>query len=135
MDYPSDPQYGNAHHVIDFRVKEMQGGGYTRLQAITTLLNNTSASTFAFSRYLYKRMIYDVYLGWNYYNSHHGASSLFEKYSLLTSDGKPYEVEKTSIVNKSRSRSWGMPVIFAQCISPPALGHQIRYIFLFRTSL
>lgn len=112
FDYPSDPKYGNAHHVIDFRVKEMLGGGYTRLQTTASLLNNTSTSAFAFSRYLYKRMIYDVYLGWNYYNSHHSASSLFENYSLLTPEGESYQFEKTSILKKSRSRSWGLPINF-----------------------
>lgn len=110
LDYPVDPRYGGAAHVINFILKNYEWGGYTKLYANSTILSKAAVNTSVFSKFSYKKMMYDIFTGWNYDNSHHGGSDSKETYSLIDEYGDPYTAERTQITNKSRYRSWKLPV-------------------------
>lgn len=112
LDFPSDPKFGGEQHVVNFITKIQKGGGYTRAYAATKLLNKSTADVNIFSRYVYKRMAYDLYVGYGYSNSHHNGFDTKEIFSLLDSEGAPYELTRVTATEYSRLRSWELPVTF-----------------------
>lgn len=112
LEYPSDPQFRGAPYVVNFIVQMPDWGGYTRLSAYTALLKNTSANTNMFTKFIYKKMSYDLYLGWQYNNIHHLGYEKKDIYSLLTPDNEPFELEQTQNADYTRYRNWGIPVNF-----------------------
>lgn len=112
LDYPSDPRYMGAEHVVEFIVKLPEVGGYARLSSNFAFLSNTSAGANAYTKFIYKKVNYDLYAGWNYGNQHHLGSENRQQYSLLDSDGHPYWLEQTERSDYSRRRAWGLPLNF-----------------------
>lgn len=110
LDYPVDPRYGGAAHVVNFILKIYEWGGYTKLSANSTILSKSMVNTSVFSKFSYKKMMYDIFTGWNYDNSHHGGIDSKETYSLIDEYGNPYTAERNKITTTSRYRSWRLPV-------------------------
>lgn len=112
LDFPSDPKFGGAQHVLNFIVKTPLSGGYTRILASSQFLNKIAAGTNVFSKFAFKRMVYDMFVGYDYYNTHHTGYSSIEKYSLVDNDSKPYEIVRQSENDYTRKHTWSLPLSF-----------------------
>ena len=80
LDYPADPRFEGAPHVVNFIMVKYEYGGYTKLDAQENAhleYGDYSVS----SKFTYKKMTYDIYGGYNYYKSnkdHINAESKFD---------------------------------------------------------
>lgn len=110
LEYPSDPRFQGAPYVINFIVQMPEWGGYTRLSAYSSLFRHTSAGTNMFTKFICKRMSYDLYLGWYFFNDHHFGYEQKDVYSLLTPDNELFIQEQTRNTNYTRQRGSGLPV-------------------------
>lgn len=112
LDFPSDPRYNNNQHVVNFIVRLPEWGGYTRLHNNDSFFANLTSNSSAFSKFIYKKMQYDMFLGWNYSNKHHSGYRQDEYFSLLNPDGEPYTLQQTQTPTLTRCRDWSLPVNF-----------------------
>lgn len=70
---PTDPRFRNALRAVNFIVKKMEWGGYTKLQANQSVLAGMVNYETLFSKFAYKAMTYDFYAqGANWRHSHYG---------------------------------------------------------------
>ncbi|MDE6487087.1 MAG: hypothetical protein K2L76_06260 [Muribaculaceae bacterium] len=94
-DSPDDPRFGGARHVVNYVMAEYEFGGYTKFDAGQyTALNSGMYS--AYSKFAYKKMIYDVGVDFEYmHHRHHG-------YDCLTAYTFPERtIEQTRRADKS----------------------------------
>lgn len=112
LEFPSDPRYRGAEKVINIIVTEYVYGGYTKLSAsekfLTGLLNRVNV----FSKFTYKHMTYDLYVGATNRNSHHNGNSTQEIYTLLNDKKEPITVERNETIENSDVKENHYPVTF-----------------------
>lgn len=113
LDYPSDPRFRGAEHVINYIMVKYEYGGYTKLTDKGWLANKYTNNTFSgFSKFVYKKMTYDIYLGHRYQNAHHLGNKNEQVYRLLDSSGQLREVSRVSDTNESFYLDNAIPVNF-----------------------
>lgn len=102
MDFPADPRFLRAQHVVNFILRAYAYGGYTKLNARERLMLRSGDAS-AYSKFAYRRMVYDFMMSGSYdYNPYIGTESL-ETYRLRNST-----VMRESTVDTSRSRERGL---------------------------
>lgn len=62
-DYPTDPRFMGAKHVVNFIMQQYEYGGYTKLSGTERMIAYDNGTYSAFSKMTYKKMTYDVYIG------------------------------------------------------------------------
>ncbi|MDE6161332.1 MAG: hypothetical protein K2F77_06715, partial [Muribaculaceae bacterium] len=74
-DFPSDPRFGGAQHVVNFVMVKYELGGYSKISAQQQTIVNSGGYR-AVSKFAYKKMTYDVGVDYIYTrNRHTGANS------------------------------------------------------------
>lgn len=66
LDYPEDPRFEGAAHVVNFVMYQYEWGGYTKLSYHGHYLTDNDFSGFAYSKFAYKKMSFDAYLHYDY---------------------------------------------------------------------
>lgn len=112
LEFPTDPRYRGAEKVINIIVQEYVYGGYTKLSANENFLTGLYSRVNAFSKFTYKRMTYDLYVGATNKNSHHGGNSTQEVYSLINDKKESFTVERDEIIENSHTKGNNYPVTF-----------------------
>ena len=64
-DFPSDPRFGGAKHVVNFVMEKYEFGGYTKINGNQYTIYNQGEYN-AFTKFAYKRMVYDVGVDFGY---------------------------------------------------------------------
>ncbi|MBD5363322.1 MAG: hypothetical protein HDR79_00005, partial [Bacteroides sp.] len=95
LEFPTDPRFRGAQHVINIIVQEYAYGGYTKLTTNENFLVGFSSRNNIFSKFSYKKMTYDLYVGANNWNNHHIGNNVKGIYSLKDADGKDYQLIRT----------------------------------------
>ncbi|MDE6095246.1 MAG: outer membrane beta-barrel family protein [Muribaculaceae bacterium] len=76
LDFPSDPRFQGSKNVINIIIQEYEYGGYTKISDSQTLISEINNRGSVFSRFAFKQMSYDLYVGPQYtLNNHNGYSS------------------------------------------------------------
>ena len=65
LEFPTDPRFRGAQRVINIIVQEYAYGGYTKLTTNENFLVGFSSRNNIFSKFSYKKMTYDLYVGAN----------------------------------------------------------------------
>lgn len=86
LDYPSDPRFRGVPHAVNFIVHEYEWGGYTKLSDRQFITDGMSNQGSVFSKFTYRKMVYDIYLSTDYVNNHNVAGSSYATYRLPTGD-------------------------------------------------
>lgn len=107
IDYPTDPRFEGNYHVINIILHQYAYGGYTKLSDRLETISDFENRGSLFSRFAYRRMTYDLYLGSTYSNSTHGGYSTNSVFHLA--DGI---VNRNEILKSAESRSINIPVTF-----------------------
>lgn len=109
---PTDPRFQGARSVINIIVQEYEYGGYTKATVKEGFLTGLASNANLFSKFVYKKMTYDLYVGATNQNDHHNGNSVEAKYSLTDSDGNPTTVRRVENLEDSHLKQNRYPVTF-----------------------
>lgn len=112
LDFPTDPRFSGNEHVINFILHKYEYGGYTKLSASENLLVGLSSRASLYSKFTYKKMMYDLYIGTSNLDLHNTGSSRIGQYTLIDADGKDYYVIRKEEAEKSHFKYNQYPVTF-----------------------
>ncbi|MDE6452628.1 MAG: outer membrane beta-barrel family protein [Muribaculaceae bacterium] len=112
LEFPVDPRFRGAQRVINIIVQEYAFGGYTKLTTNENFLVGFSSRNNIFSKFSYKKMTYDLYVGANNWNNHHIGNNVKGIYSLKDADGKDYQLTRTETLDGSHFKQNQYPVTF-----------------------
>ena len=110
LEFPTDPRFRGAQRVINILVQEYAYGGYTKLTTNENVLTGFSSRNNIFSKFSYKKMTYDLYVGANNSNNHHMGSNVAGHYSLKDADGRDYDLIRTETLGGSHYKQNEYPV-------------------------
>lgn len=82
---PSDQRFMGERNVVNIIVQPYVYGGYTKLSLGEKLFIGLSSSASVYSKFTYKKMTYDIFVGSRNFNNHHIATG-YESQYLLTND-------------------------------------------------
>lgn len=118
-------------HVINYITRQEDWGGYTRLKSASRILGDVDETATVFSKFVYKKMSYDIYAGYTYSNSHHMGTTSKERYTFSGNDGRNYDLTRDQTVERGGMRTWGLPVAFRAIYSKEGLQAQNTISFNF----
>ena len=105
LDYPQDPRFNSASHVVNFIMQKYEWGGYTRLGFNTHFLADNDFSTDVFSRFVYKKMTFDANVSGGYNFLNRNPYSTVSTYRDLDFLGRHYdEIVRSSATDYVKNR-------------------------------
>ena len=57
LEYPQDPRFNSAAHVVNFIMQHYEWGGYTKMTAFASMLNDESVEGIVYQKLAYKKWI------------------------------------------------------------------------------
>ena len=112
IEFPTDPRFRGTERVINIIVQEYIYGGYTKVTANENFLVGMSSRINIFSKFTYKKMTYDLYVGADNLNNHHTGNSTEGIYRLVDTEGKEYLLNRKESLESSRFSHNQFPVTF-----------------------
>lgn len=110
LDFPNDPRFQEADHVVNFIMQEYEYGGYTKLYNRVDYANKWRDNFTAFTRFSYKRLTTDLFAGFNFRDDTHKGTSLTETYRFPQSDGSMKEIVRQQKFLDSKSIAKSVPL-------------------------
>ncbi len=103
IEFPTDPRFQGDKYVVNFKMVEYEYGGYVKVLGTENFIAN-SGFLQANSRFVRKRMTYDI-MGYGYYmaNNHYGVSQT-ETFHLPQDNGEIKSFQRESTAESSRYR-------------------------------
>lgn len=112
LEFPIDPRFRGAQRVINIIIQEYAYGGYTKLTTNENFLVGFSSRNNIFTKFSYKKMNYDLYVGANNWNNHHIGNNVKGIYSLKDAYDKDYQLTRTETLDGSHYKQNQYPVTF-----------------------
>lgn len=84
LDYPEDPRFKGVQHAVNIIAQEYEYGGYTKISHSEYINGGYSNKGTLFSKFAYRKMVYDLFGAWDYCSSNDVASSVYSTYHLPT---------------------------------------------------
>ena len=112
LEFPSDPRFRGAQRVVHFIVQEYEYGGYTKFTTSENFPAGLVGRLNAFSKFSFKNLTYDFYVGGNVYDSRHSGEYAASSYSLKDVDGNGYTVNREETLSASRVKQSDFPLTF-----------------------
>ncbi|MDE6536565.1 MAG: hypothetical protein K2M13_00760 [Muribaculaceae bacterium] len=100
-DYPTDPRFQGAAHVVNIVMQRYEYGGYVKVYGNENFIVN-SGQLNLFSKFQYKKMTYDIAAGGYYMNSDHNGYEKIEYFRLPKEDGSTITFDRLSSTGASR---------------------------------
>lgn len=102
LDFPVDPRFLGAHHVVNFITREYAYGGYTKINGRERFMISSGDAS-VYSKFAYRRMSYDLMVSGDYDNNKHIGSVSDETYKFR--DGT---ISRNSTTEGARHRERGL---------------------------
>ena len=110
---PSDPRFMGETNVINFILQTYEYGGYTKLMASEQFFTGLHSDVSLYSKFKYKSMTYDLFVGSRNSDSHHGGSGGTSSYLVGEQAGRAAEwVERRHAVTGGHYVENTVPVTF-----------------------
>lgn len=110
LESPADPRFHGAQRVINFILREYEYGGYTKLTANEKILAGFYNNSSIFTRFNFKKMTYDLFIGANNESSHHSGNSSESTYNLTSAEGARYTLTRDESLESSNYHKNEYPV-------------------------
>ena len=110
LEFPTDPRFRGAQRAINIIVQEYDYGGYTKISASETFFSGPAANIY--SKFSYKKMTYDLYLGADYTSSRHIFYNTESMYTLKDADGQNFSLIRKEQNDNSKLKHNKYPVTF-----------------------
>lgn len=126
LDYPSDPRFEGADHVVNIVTKIYLSGGYTKLTGTYKAGDFQNPDGNIFSKFSYRKTTIDAYLGGTYFNSRNMSSEETQSYNLPTG-----VIERETISESGRKERYAIPVSLrmTHAISSMTIENNLSYSF------
>lgn len=111
IEFPTDPRFNGDQRVVNIIIQEYNYGGYTKCSETVETLNGLYNNFNVFSRFIYKKMTYDLFAGSKNQNHNHTGSDDLQEYHL-DNDGQPSVVQRDEYLKDSHKRTAEFPVTF-----------------------
>lgn len=112
LDFPTDPRFNGNEHVVNFIMQRYEYGGYTKLTLNENFLVGLSNRASVYSKFAYKRMMYDLYAGTSNHDNKHVGTSYVGKYTLQDKAGVEQEITRSEIFDNAHFKYNQFPVTF-----------------------
>lgn len=110
LEFPTDPRYKGVPKAVNFIVQEYEYGGYTKASASEHILVGLASRVNVFSKFSYKKMNYDLYVGSNNWENHHIGSTISGDYLLKTDQGAYVNAKRDELLDNTHFRENQIPV-------------------------
>lgn len=91
LNYPDDPRFGTAIHVVNFIMQHYEWGGYTKLTADGETLASDRIDGKIFSRFVYKKWTFDGYAEGEWIHSDRNPSTQETSFRDVKFEGTRYD--------------------------------------------
>lgn len=113
LDFPADPRFQGKEHVVNFIVQQYEYGGYTKATLNENfLIGKLSSRASVYSKFVHKRMTYDLYAGASNHDISHSGNSVSGIYSLQNEAGEAYRMTRNETLESARLKYNQYPVTF-----------------------
>lgn len=107
---PSDQRFMGDRNVVNIIVQPYIYGGYTKLSLGEKFFIGLSSTASVYSKFTYKKMTYDIYIGSRNFNSHHIANENESQYLLTNVEPSSYWISRLQSPQKSEYAQNILPV-------------------------
>ena len=112
MEFPTDPRFKGAEKVLNFIVREYEYGGYTKFSTTQCGVKTYYSNNNIFSKFSYKKMTYDLYSEFRYFDDSHYGIQETSVYRLPDVQGAIHDVSRMEIPDNGLLRQKHLPVTF-----------------------
>ncbi len=112
MEYPSDPRFRGEPKVVNFIIHSYAFGGYTKATVSESFLAGLSSNANIFSKFVYKRMTYDVFAQACNWHFKHSGSENISVFRGIDMDGVKQDITRTERIVSSDQIQANYPVTF-----------------------
>lgn len=102
LDFPTDPRFLRAHHVVNFILRTYDYGGYTKLSGKERMLIRSGEGSL-YSKFAFRKMEYDLIISGNHDSNSHIGSVGEETYRFPAGT-----IRRESVTESARHRERGI---------------------------
>lgn len=111
LDYPDDPRFNSAPHVVNFIMQQYEWGGYTKLTANGRILSTDLAEGTVYSKFVYKKWTFDANADILYIKQKRDPGTSESIFKDFVYDGVHYDkvsrlLNKADEINKTNDAQW-----------------------------
>ena len=112
LDFPNDPRFNGNEHVVNFIMQKYEYGGYTKISGNENFLAGFSNRESVYSKFTYKSMSYDLYLGTSNHNLHHVGTSYISTYTITDGSETTEKFTRSELFDDAHFKYNEVPVTF-----------------------
>ncbi len=112
LDFPNDPRFNGNEHVVNFIMQKYEYGGYTKITGTENFLAGFSNRESIYSKFTYKRMSYDLYLGISNHNLHHVGTSYIGTFDITDDRETTEKLTRRELFDNAHFKYNEVPLTF-----------------------
>ncbi len=129
---PSDQRFMGERNVVNIIVQPYVYGGYTKLSLAEKFFIGLSSIASVYSKFTYKNMTYDIFIGSSNFNNHHNSIESNSQYLLPNYENNYFWINRLQQPENSRFAKNILPVSFRASYSKKCFQMKNTVAFTFQ---